>query len=76
MNMLLSVATWFAQNWMLLVLVVVAIALLVPTYLRQKKEISFITVKSLQRRLVLFMTKYYNIQIKKNSRLDEFCCFL
>jgi len=40
MNMLLSVATWFAQNWMLLVLVVVAIALLVPTYLRQKKEIN------------------------------------
>ena len=38
MNTLLSVGTWFAQNWMLLVLIVLAIALLVPTYLRQRKE--------------------------------------
>lgn len=38
MNTLLSVGTWFAQNWMLLVLIVLAVALLVPTYLRQRKE--------------------------------------
>ncbi|MGN0961859.1 MAG: preprotein translocase subunit YajC [Christensenellales bacterium] len=38
MNMILSVGTWFSQNWMILVLIVLAIAFLVPTYLRQKKE--------------------------------------
>ena len=38
MNLLLSVGDWFAQNWMLLVLIVVAVALLVPSYLKSKKE--------------------------------------
>ena len=38
MNLLLGIGDWFAQNWMILVLIVVAIGLLVPTYLRQKKE--------------------------------------
>lgn len=39
MNLILSaVGNWFAQNWMILVLIVLAIAFLVPTYLRQKKE--------------------------------------
>lgn len=37
-NNLLDVATWFGQNWMLLVLIVLAVACLVPTYLRSKKE--------------------------------------
>lgn len=40
MNLLLSVGDWFAQNWMLLVLIVVAVALLVPSYLRNKKEVN------------------------------------
>lgn len=35
---LLDAATWFGQNWMLLVLIVLAVACLVPTYLRSKKE--------------------------------------
>lgn len=38
MNLLLSIGDWFAQNWMILVLIVLAIVFLVPTYLRQKKE--------------------------------------
>lgn len=38
MNLLLDIGSWFAQNWMLLVLIVLAIAFMVPTYLRQKKE--------------------------------------
>ena len=38
MNNLLGIGDWLAQNWMLLVLIVLAVALLVPTYLRQKKE--------------------------------------
>lgn len=38
MDLLLSAKSWFGQNWMLLVLIVLAIALMVPTYLRQKKE--------------------------------------
>ena len=38
MNILLSIGSWFAENWMVLVLIVLAVALLVPTYLRQKKE--------------------------------------
>ena len=29
---------WLAQNWIILALIVCAVALLVPTYLRQKKE--------------------------------------
>lgn len=41
MNTLLSaVGDWFGKNWILLVLIVFAIALLVPTYLRQKKEVN------------------------------------
>ncbi|MBE5757357.1 MAG: preprotein translocase subunit YajC [Clostridiales bacterium] len=39
MNLFLSVGDWFAQNWMLLVLIVVAVGLMVPAYLRRKKEI-------------------------------------
>lgn len=37
-NNLLDVVTWLGQNWMLLVLIVLAVACLVPTYLRSKKE--------------------------------------
>lgn len=37
-NCLLDFKTWIGQNWMLLVLIVLAIAFLVPTYLRSKKE--------------------------------------
>ena len=40
MNLLLGIGDWFAQNWIILVLIVVAVALLVPTYLRQKKEMT------------------------------------
>lgn len=41
MNTLLSAfGDWFAKNWIILVLIVFAIALLVPTYLRQKKEVN------------------------------------
>ena len=41
MNTLLSAfGDWFAQNWIILVLIVFAIALLVPSYLRQKKEMN------------------------------------
>ena len=40
MNLMLSVGDWFAQNWMLLVLVVLAIAMFVPSYLRQRKEMN------------------------------------
>lgn len=36
--MLLSIGDWFAQNWAILLLIVLAIGLLVPTYLRQRKE--------------------------------------
>jgi len=36
--MLLSIGDWFAQNWAILVLILLAIAFLVPTYLRQRKE--------------------------------------
>ena len=38
MNLFLSIGQWFAQNWMLLVLIGLALAFLLPTYLRQKKE--------------------------------------
>lgn len=41
MNLLLSAfGDWFAKNWIILVLIVFAIALLVPSYLRQKKEMN------------------------------------
>lgn len=40
MNLLLSVGDWFAQNWMLILLIVIAILLLVPTYFRNKKEVN------------------------------------
>jgi len=41
MNLLLSAfGDWFAKNWIILVLIVLAIALLVPSYLRQKKEMN------------------------------------
>lgn len=40
MNLILGIGDWFAQNWMIIVLIVVAVALLVPTYLRQKKEMN------------------------------------
>lgn len=37
---LMSIGAWFAQNWMLLLLLVLAVAMIVPTYLKQKKEIN------------------------------------
>lgn len=41
MNILLSAFTdWLGKNWIILVLIVFAIALLVPTYIRQKKEVN------------------------------------
>ncbi len=40
MNSLISIGSWFAQNWMLLFILVAAIALMVPTFLKQKKEIA------------------------------------
>ena len=41
MNLLLSAfGDWFAKNWIILVLIVFAVALLVPSYLRQKKEMN------------------------------------
>lgn len=41
MNTLLSAfGDWLGKNWIILVLIVLAIALLVPTYLRQKKEVN------------------------------------
>lgn len=41
MNFLLSAfGDWFSKNWIILVLIVLAVALLVPTYLRQKKEVN------------------------------------
>lgn len=38
MNTLLTFKEWISTNWILLVLIVLAIAMLVPTYIRQKKE--------------------------------------
>ncbi len=35
---LMTIGEWFAQNWMLLLLLVLAIVMIVPTYLKQKKE--------------------------------------
>jgi len=41
MNLLLSAfGDWLGKNWIIIVLIVFAIALLVPTYLRQKKEMN------------------------------------
>lgn len=40
MNTLLSIGDWFAQNWFILLIIVLMIAMLVPSYLRQKKEIN------------------------------------
>lgn len=41
MNTLLSaVGDWFAQNWFILLIIVLMIAMLVPSFLRQKKEIN------------------------------------
>ena len=37
---LLSIKDWFAQNWMLILLLVLAVAMIVPTYLKQKKEMN------------------------------------
>lgn len=40
MNLFLSVGEWFKQNWMILVLIVIAVALLGFSYYRQKKEMA------------------------------------
>lgn len=40
MNLLMSIGSWFAENWMLLFLIVAAVALIVPTYIKQKKEMA------------------------------------
>lgn len=40
MNTLLSIGDWFAQNWFILLIIVLMVAMLVPSYLRQKKEIN------------------------------------
>ena len=40
MNLMLSIGDWFAQNWIILVLIVLAVAMLVPSYLRQRKEMN------------------------------------
>ena len=40
MNLLLSFKDWLSANWMILVLIAVAVALLVPTYIRSKKEMT------------------------------------
>lgn len=38
-NLLLNAfVDWLAQNWIILALIICAVALLVPTYIRQKKE--------------------------------------
>ena len=39
-NLLSAFGDWLGKNWIILVLIVLAIALLVPTYLRQKKEVN------------------------------------
>ena len=38
MNLLLDIGSALAQYWPMILIVVMAVALLVPTYLRQKKE--------------------------------------
>lgn len=40
MNLLLGIGEWFAQNWFILLIIVLMIAMLVPSYIRQKKEIN------------------------------------
>jgi preprotein translocase subunit YajC len=40
MNLLLTIKEWFAQNWMLLVLVAVLAFFVVTTFLKQKKEMN------------------------------------
>ena len=41
MSFLLSALTdWFARNWFILLLLVLMVAMLVPSYLKQKKEIA------------------------------------
>jgi len=40
MNLLMSIGSWFAENWMILLILVLAILFLVPSYLKQKKEIN------------------------------------
>ncbi len=41
MNILLSALTdWFARNWFILLILVLMVAMLVPTYLKNKKEIA------------------------------------
>lgn len=41
MNTLLSaVGDWFAQNWFILLIIVLMVAMLVPSFLRQKKEMN------------------------------------
>ena len=37
---LMSIGDWFAQNWMLLLILVLAVAMIVPPYLKQKKEVN------------------------------------
>ena len=37
---LMSIGSWFQQNWMLLLILVLAVAMIVPTYLKQKKEMN------------------------------------
>ena len=39
MNLILAVGDWFAQNWMLLLLVAVLAFFVVSTFLKQKKEL-------------------------------------
>ena len=41
MSLLLNAFTdWFAQNWFILLIIVLMIAMLVPSYIRQKKEVA------------------------------------
>ncbi len=40
MNFLLGIGDWFAQNWIILVIILLFISMLVPSYFRQKKEIA------------------------------------
>ena len=35
---LMSIGSWFQQNWMLVLILVLAVAMIVPTYIKQKKE--------------------------------------
>jgi len=40
MNLILAVGDWFAQNWMLLLLIAVLAFFVVSTFLKQKKELN------------------------------------